>query len=476
MPAEDTRLTSQAEALEAGFRHALDHLNGLDRRSVAATRTPSEIRSRLSGHLPAPQLGEDPKRVVDGLVDACEGGHLGSPSGRFFAWVIGGTLTSSLAADWLASTWDNNAVNQACGPAACAVEEVAGGWIKSLLGLPTEASFALTTGCQMAHATALAAARNALYAGIGHDVEVEGLCDAPPLTLLTNDQRHGSIDRAARLLGLGSKALVAIPTKGTGRIRPEALTQALIAHGGPKILVLNAGDLNLGAFDDFATLIPLAKAHGAWVHVDGAFGLWARLSPRFAPLVAGVELADSWATDAHKWLNTPIDCGLAFVKDDAAHRRAMAFRVSYITAAAEGRDPMDFTPEWTRRGRGFALYAAVRELGQQGIAAMIERCCDLTEDLVDGLAQLPQCEVVAYPVLNQALVRFTDPKGSNPDADDRRTDAMISAINATGEAFFSGSTFGGRRVMRISLVNWRTSAEDIRRTLACISDVACNLT
>ena len=450
--------------------HAEAFLNSLDVRSVAAIATVDELRQRMA--LTLPEMGSDPDQVIDELVEQTAGGHLGSAGGRFFAWVIGGALPSALAADWLASTWDNNAALYACGPASAVVEEVAGAWVKQLLGLPDEASFAFTTGCQMAHVTCLAAARHALLRDAGWDVEADGLKGAPPIRTLVTEHRHGSIERAVRFLGLGTNSIVPVKTDAQSRLSPEALQTELASGDGQAIVVLDAADLNVGAIDPFEQLIPIAKAHGAWVHVDGAFGLWARVSPTHANKLAGVELADSWATDAHKWLNTPKDNGIAIVRDIQAHRAAMSVSAAYLSSSGGVRDQLDWTPDWTRRARGFAVYAAIRELGREGIADLVDRCCRFAARLADGLASLPGVELVAAPSLNQALVKFTHPDPiAADDMHDAWNDRMIEAINREGTAFFSGSRWQGRRVMRISVVNWRTNDNDIRRTLEAASRV-----
>jgi glutamate/tyrosine decarboxylase-like PLP-dependent enzyme len=458
-----------SDVLGRAYRHAVDHLEGLDTRSVAATASLQELRDRLG--VPLLAAATPAQTVIDDLVAATAGGHLGSASGRFFGWVIGGALPSALAADWLASTWDNNAGIYACGPAASVVEEVAGDWLKDVLGLPSEASFAFTTGCQLAHMTCLAAARHAVLRNVGWDVEEDGLIGAPPIRVLANDQRHASLERALRYLGLGTRALQPLKTGPDGRVAPSILKDALAAGDGPAIVALDAGDLAVGAFDPFAELIPIARAAGAWVHVDGAFGLWARASPRHRHLTLGIETADSWATDAHKWLNTPYDSGLAFVRDRQAHRAAMTLSASYIPAADDARDQVDWTPEFSRRARGYAVYAALRELGRGGVADLIDRCCVHARALAHGIAALPGAELVAAPTLNQGLVRFLDPASSEEIRHDQRTDTAITAINATGEALFSGATWRGRRVMRISVCNLRTSAEDVERTIHAVSGV-----
>jgi aromatic-L-amino-acid decarboxylase len=379
-------MTRNHPALDRALAHAGAFLDGLEDRPVAATLTVQTLRARLGKPL-APQ-GQAAEQVIDDLVADTDGGHLGSTGARFFAWVIGGALPSALAADWLVSTWDNNAALHACGPAAGVVEEVAGAWVKDILGLPCEASFAFTTGCQMAHLTCLAAARHALLRDAGWDVERDGLNGAPALRVLATEHRHGSIDRALRFLGIGTRALVPLATDAQSRVQPEVLEAALAAGDGPTLVVLDAADLNVGAYDDFARLIPMARAAGAWVHVDGAFGLWAGASPLHRHKVAGVELADSWATDAHKWLNTPKDIGIAIIRDVAAHRAAMGITAAYLISDGDTRDQIDWTPDWTRRARGFPVYAALRQLGRDGVADLVERCCALAGQLAEGLAAL----------------------------------------------------------------------------------------
>jgi aromatic-L-amino-acid decarboxylase len=457
------------QALAVAYRHAVDHLDGLDSRPVAATASVDQLRERLG--IALPRSGTPADVVIDEMVAAASGGHLGSASGRFFAWVIGGALPSALAADWLASTWDNNAALYACGPAAAVVEEVAGDWLKDILGLPREASFAFTTGCQLAHMTCLAAARHAVLANAGWGVEADGLFGAPRIRVICSTERHGSIERTLRFLGLGSNALEPIVTGDDGRISPASLDAALRSKTRPTIVVLNAADLNIGAFDPFVELIPIARNAGAWVHVDGAFGLWARASPERRHLAAGIELADSWATDAHKWLNTPQDSGLAFVRDAQAHRAAMTLSASYLTSSDDARDEIDWTPDWTRRARGFAVYAALRELGREGVANLIERCCAHATSLAYGISALPNAQLLVAPTLNQGLVRFLDPNSSSEADHDCRTDAIIESINNTGEAFFSGTDWNGRRAMRISVCNWRTNAHDVERTIRAIGSV-----
>jgi glutamate/tyrosine decarboxylase-like PLP-dependent enzyme len=450
------------KALDYTHRAASAWIDGLDERPVAARATSRELAATFRG--PLPETGSRPEEVIAWLTQNADDGMLGSASGRFFAWVIGGAVESALAADWMVATWDQNAALHACGPAAAVIEDVAGEWIKELLGLPREASFAFTTGCQLAHMTGLAAARHALLGRAQWDVEADGMFGAPPITIMTNDQKHGSVERAARYLGFGRRALLPLPTDTSDRIAPATLTKALSERSGPTIVVLNAADLNIGACDPFAELVPIAHEAGAWVHVDGAFGLFARASRKHRHHLDGVELADSWATDGHKWLNVPFDCGIAIIRDRDAHRAAMTLSASYIAAEPSARDQIDWNPEWSRRARGIPAYAALREMGRQGVEAMIDRCCAHCEALVSGIGVLPGALILHPARLNQGLVRFQR-DGQTSEQSDAFTDEIIRKINATGEAFFSGTTWRGQRAMRVSVVNWRTNSRDVERAI-----------
>jgi glutamate/tyrosine decarboxylase-like PLP-dependent enzyme len=450
-------MSSFASTLQIALQAALDHLQSLDRGGVSATAGLEQLRARLRKPLNEESL--PPEAVVEELVRDAKDGILGSAGGRFFAWVVGGALPAALAADWLTSTWDQNAGIYACGPSAAVVEEVVGEWLKDLLGLPQSASFALVTGCQMAHATCLASARHALLAQRGWDVERQGLCGAPLIRIFTSSEHHGSTQRAVQLLGMGSDQIQALPCNGSGRLSAAALEAALSGHQ-PVIVVLQAGDLNIGAYDDFETLIPLARRFGAWVHVDGAFGLWAQASSRYAHFLAGVSAADSWAADGHKWLNVPYDCGYAFVAHPEAHRGAMSHRASYLVHAEDARDQIDWNPEWSRRARGFASYAALRQLGRRGLSALIDRCCAHALALVQGIGALPGAEVLWLPRINQGLVGFQG---------DWRTDEVIAATIEEGSAFFWGTTWRGRRAMRVSVCNWQTTSADVDRAIAAVA-------
>ena len=364
------------KALEQALIHARSWIDGLDQRPVAATASVETLRRRLSKPLPVD--GTDPTSVINDLVNATEGGHLGSAGGRFFAWVIGGGLESALAADWMVSTWDQNATLSACGPAVALVEEVAGEWVKDLLDLPRDASFAFTTGCQLAHFTGLAAARHEILSRADWDVEKRGLFGSPSLHVITNQEKHDSVDRAVRYLGLGSQSIIRAETTDHGQISTRGLKNALEEAEGRAIVVLNAADLNVGACDAFVELIPIAREAGAWVHVDGAFGLFARASRSKRYLVEGVDQADSWATDGHKWLNVPFDCGIAIVRNRTAHQAAMTISADYLTAATDARDQIDWTPEWSRRARGGLKRLLVRLVSQPAATIAATGCVSIT--------------------------------------------------------------------------------------------------
>jgi len=447
------------DTLDIAFAEARRYLNSLGTRPVASRGTPAEMRAPLPTQLP--ECGIPANDVVRAIAAAAEPGLTGNAGGRFFAWVKGGALPSALAADIMCSAWDQNAVLASTSPAGAVLEEVAGRFLLDALRLPADASYAFVTGCQMAHTTALAAARHAVLEQRGWDVEAQGLQGAPAIRVLANAHHHSSVTRALRLLGLGSDCIVPLAGARPGLVDPEVLRAALAdAPDAPTILILNAGDLNIGACDDFATLCPIAHAAGAWVHVDGAFGLWANASPRLSTLVSGVERADSWATDGHKWLNTPYDCGMAITRHGKAHSAAMRMTAAYLTSGGPVRDPMDFTPEWSRRARAIPALAALMELGRDGLAAMIERCCDHAVAIYDGIAELEGATGIARPTMNQGLIRFDSKDGANI------SDAIIASINASGEAFLSGGSWNGERVMRISVCGWNTNADDVARTVA----------
>jgi glutamate/tyrosine decarboxylase-like PLP-dependent enzyme len=451
--------------LSIAAAYAAKYLETLEARPIAADATLDELRTRLAK--PFPEARRDPEQVLRELIEDVEGGILGSTNGRFFGWVIGGALPVALAADWLTSTWDQNAASNLSAPAEAVVEEICGEWAKELLAIPRSASFAFVTGSQMGHATALAAARHRLLRDRGWDVEERGLAGAPPLRILTTDNRHESILRAVRLLGIGTRAVEHVPCDGGGRMLAYALDEAL--QRSPEVatvVCLQAGDLNTGIFDPFDQICPIARGVRAWVHIDGAFGLWVAASQRYRHLLGGAEHAHSWVTDCHKWLNLPFDSGLVFIADAAAHRAAFAQRTSYSDPVDELRNQKDWNPEWSRRGRGFTAYAAIRALGRAGIGDLVDRCCAHASRLVTRIGELPGAEIVSAPVINQGLVRFLASDGDH----DRRTDRVIACIQRKGVAWFGGATWRGARVMRVSVCNWLTTDRDIDRTIETVRE------
>jgi len=436
---------------------AADWLQTLDQRPVAEQATVDELRCRLGGELPDGPV--DPLTVVEDLARAAEPGLLAIPSGRYFGFVIGGGLPAAVAADWLTSVWDQCPGFYACGPAASVAEEVAGGWLRQLLGLPERASFAFVSGCQMAHLTCLAAARHHVLQAVGWDTEELGLNGAPPIRVLVGARRHVSIDRALRFLGIGRAGLTVIPADGSARMRVSRLRSELAAGDGPAIICAQAGEVNTGAFDPLDEIADAAAQAGAWLHIDGAFGLWAAASPALRHLTRGAERADSWAFDAHKWLNVPYDSGMAYCAHPGSHRAAMTATAEYLVQGGPGqpRDAVDWTPAFSRRARGFAVYAALRSLGRHGVADLVERTCAHARAFAAGLAGLPGCQVLNEVVINQVLFRF---------GDDQTTDRILRHVVDSGEAWLSGTTFDGRRAIRLSVSNWQTSEADIAHTLA----------
>jgi len=445
------------ELLNRTAAHAADFLESLDERAIAQPVEVDELRSRLGG--PLPDGPTEPVDVLDGLVQAADEGIVATPSGRFFGFVLGGAIPAALAADWMSSAWDQNAGLYVSGPSASVVEEIAAGWLAELLRLPTGVSSAFVTGTQMAHVTALAAARFEVLRSAGWDVNERGLAGSPPIRVVVGAERHVTVDRALRLLGIGAAQLVVVPADGQGRIRADALPALA---GEPTILCAQSGNVNTGAFDPLPQLADAAAKAGAWLHVDGAFGLWAAASPSLRHLVAGVERADSWTTDAHKWLNVPYDSGLAFCAHPDAHRAAMTITASYlIQGEPDGpRDQVDWTPEFSRRARGFPVYAALRSLGRSGVAELVERCCAHARTFAERLVAEPEVEVLNEVVLNQVLVRFGD--------SDQRTQEVGRRVRESGEAWMSGTRWHDLDALRISVSNWQTTDADVSRAVRAI--------
>jgi len=379
--------------------------------------------------------------------------------------VIGGALPVAVAADWLASAWDQNAGAYPASPALSIAEEVAAAWVRDVLGLPSGCGVGFVTGCQMAHLTCLAAARHAVLRDAGWDVEAHGLQGGPPLRVIASEQAHVTLFVACRMLGLGAERVRRVLTDDQGRMLPAELETALAEREGPTIVCAQAGEINTGAFDPIDEILELCRGRDAWCHVDGAFGLWAAASPTRRGLAAGFERADSWATDAHKWLNVPYDCGIAAVADSSAHRAAMTSTSAYIPEHDVDLPwGVDWAPEFSRRARGVPVYAALRSLGRTGLGKLIDRSCDQAECMANRLAEADGVEVLNDVVLNQVLVRFDD--------DDRATNAVIERTQQDGTCWLGGSNFRGRAVMRVSFVGWQTTIDDVDRSAAAILEAA----
>ncbi len=451
----------QHRLLERAAELGIEYVESVPRRAVGPAATIEELRATLKQPLADGPI--EGLEVIEALARDADPGLAQMGSGRYFGFVIGGVLPVALAADWLTSAWDQNAGLALPTPAAAVVEEVVGGWLKEILGIPARASFALVTGCQVAHATALAAARHHVLAQVGHDVERDGLVGAPPIRVVAGAKRHGTIDRALRLLGLGTGCVRVVRADSQGRMVVEALRDELAGERGlPTIVCAQLGEVNTGACDNLDAVADAASEAGAWLHVDGAFGLWASASPAHRHLTAGVERADSWATDAHKWLNVPYDNGIAFCAHPAAHQSALGIRSAYLIHADPdaARDPVDWNPEHSRRARGFTIYAALRSLGRDGVAELIERSCSRAQALAAGLSKLPGCEILNEVVLNQVLLRFED---------DETTDRVVAAVQASGEAWMGGTVWDDRRAIRISVSSWQTNEEDVERTISAFA-------
>jgi glutamate/tyrosine decarboxylase-like PLP-dependent enzyme len=431
--------------------HSEDYLTGLPaRRVVSPVRSPEGLPG-LGGELPDGPT--DPVEVLDRLVDGARDGITATGSGRFFGFVIGGALPAGVAADMMTTTWDQNVGMRAVTPAACAAEDAVERWSLDLLGLPSTAVVGLVPGGMAANFTCLAAARGAVLRRVGWDLDSDGLHGAPRVHVLAGADRHEAVDRALRFLGLGRPAPVGVD--GHGRMRPEALAAALaeVPEGAPLVVCLYAGHINTGAYDPFADLVPLVRERGGWVHVDGAIGLWAAASERLRHLTTGLAGADSWATDAHKTLNVPYDCGLAIVADPQAMSSAMSMHADYlITSESSPLEPMARTPEWSRRGRGFATWAVLRSLGRRGVADLVDRLHDNAVAMATGLAAIPGVEVVNEVHSTQVCARL---------GTDEQTQALVEAVLADGRTWISGSRWHGRAVVRVSMSNWMTDQEDI---------------
>ncbi|WP_047519479.1 pyridoxal phosphate-dependent decarboxylase family protein [Microbacterium sp. ZOR0019] len=452
---KETAPDDRTRALETAHDAALRFLDSVAERPVWPRASLDEMLTAFGG--PLPEHGVDAAAVVEEMAVLADPGLVAIPGGRFFGFVIGGTHPAALAADWLVSAWDQNSGSSTLTPATVAMERIAGQWMLEAFGLPATASVGFVTGGQLANFTCLAAARHSVLARAGWDIAEQGFHGSPPLRLVVGTHRHGSIDRAARFLGIGRAELTIVPTDGQGRMSPEALDQALVGAEGPLIVCLQAGEVHTGAFDDFAALIPLARRHGAWIHVDGAFGLWAAASPGLSHLTAGMADADSWATDAHKTLNVPYDCGMAIVRDPADS--IAAFRTGGDYLIYSGLDPWDVTPELSRRARGVPAWAALRSLGRSGIAELIDRLHANAVAMAAGLRTVESVEVINDVDYTQVMFRL----GS-----DEATRALGAAILVDGTAAMTGAEWEGRAALRCSMSSWATTPEDIGRTVEAI--------
>lgn len=444
-------------ALQTALRHAQARLAELRTGPVVAAATAEQVRKALGETLP--EQPSDPAEVVELLATAARPGLVGTPSGRFYGFVIGGVLPAALAADWLTSAWDQNSGLRATSPAHAALEDLAAAWLLDLLGLPAGAAVGFVTGATMANFTGLAAGRDAVLARAGWDAGTRGLAGAPRVRVLVGAERHDTVDLALRYLGLGAPEVV--PVDAQGRVRADAMIQALAGRPGPTLVCLQAGNVHSGAFDPFAEVIPAARAAGAWVHVDGAFGLWAAANPRTRELVAGVDGADSWATDAHKTLNVPYDSGLVVVRDPAAIRAAMSMHGDYLIADQTHLDPHERVPELSRRARAVAVWAALRSLGRAGVAELVDRLCRHAAALAEQAAALPGVTVLNDVVFTQVCLWF----GS-----DARTREVGRRLLADGRVWMTGSRWQGREVLRISVSNWSTDQDDLAVAVAALRD------
>ena len=441
--------------LELAAQLGDEHVATADQRHVGWRAEADVLRASLGRELSLD--GEDADAVLRALAADAEPGLVTSTSPRYFGFVIGGVLPVARAADWMTVAWDQNAGGYSCSPAMSVVEELAGGWARELLGLPEGVSHGFTTGCQMAHVTALAVARHTVLARSGWDVEERGVNGAPPLRVIVPADRHITVDFAVRLLGLGTGNLRTVPCDDQGRVIPAELERELAREPDvPAIVTAQAGNVNTGAFEEFGAVCELAHAHGGWVHVDGAFGLWAAATERRRALTANVEQADSWATDGHKTLNVPHDCGMVFVRDADAHFQTIAVDAHYLQRGHGERNNGDWSPDFSRRARATPVYAVLRTLGRRGVARLVDGMCDRAAQFAELLGADPRAEVLNDVVFNQVLVRFGD--------SDDVTDRVTAGIQQEGTCWASATEWRGRRALRISVSNWATTGEDVERS------------
>lgn len=451
-----TNLLQQAAELAERYR------NSVAARRVFPDITPDELRRRMA--VPLADDGLTAENVISELAAAAEPGLVASAGPRYFGFVIGGSLPVTTAADWLTSAWDQNAGIYAASPAASVAEEVAAAWLLELLHLPATASVGFVTGGGTANLTCLAAARHEVLRRAGWDVEQNGLQGGPQINVVITDEAHATIFSALRVLGLGAARVKRVPTDAQGRMIASEFARVLESCTDPTIVSAQAGNVNTGSFDPLEEITELAHKRDVWVHVDGAFGMWAAASDRLRHLARGAERADSWAVDAHKWLNVPYDCGLAICAHPAAHRGAMGISAAYLVQSKRERDNFDLTPEFSRRARGFTVYAALRYLGRKGVSDLIERCCARARQMAELLRKQPGVKILNDVVLNQVLVRFQD--------SDEATRAVIDRVQQDGTCWLGGTIWHGMAAMRISISNWSTSEKDIELSAASIANAA----
>lgn len=444
---------------------AATYMDGVAARPVGATVDQQALRAALGGPLPEGPTADE--TVIAELARRADAGLVATTGPRYFGFVTGGAVPVTVAAEWLAAAWDQNGALYVMSPAVAVMEDVVAGWILELLGLPSTASVGFVTGCHMANVTCLAAARHEVLRRAGWDVEADGLQRAPHITVVVGDEVHISTVGSLRMLGFGARDLVRVPVDGQGRMRADALATTLAGIHGPIIVCAQAGNVSTGASDPMAAIVAAAHARGAWVHVDGAFGLWAAAVPALAAQVAGVAGADSWATDAHKWLNVPYDSGLAIVAHPEAHRAAMSLRASYLQRGAdEERSGMDWVPESSRRARVIPLYAALRTLGAGGVRDLVARTCALAQRFAARLAAEPGVRILNEVALNQVLVTFT---GTATRDDAATTHLVIARVQREGTCWAGGATWQGQEAMRVSVSNWSTTEADVDRSAAAIA-------
>jgi glutamate/tyrosine decarboxylase-like PLP-dependent enzyme len=469
-------MTDRRDLLGRTADLAADFLDRLPDRPVSPRVDLAALRERLGG--PIPERGEKAQGVIEALARDAEPGIVGSAGPRYFGFVVGGGVPASLAADWLTSAWDQNAGLYALSPAASVVEEVAADWLVDLFGLPAGSSVGFVTGATMASFTAIAAARHRVLEAAGWNHEEDGLVGAPPIAVVVGDEAHVTIFVSLQMLGLGRGRVHRVAADEQGRMRPDALRETLARIDGPTIVCAQAGNVNTGAFDPLPEIVAAVRERpNDWLHIDGAFGLWAAAVPGLRDRVDGLAGADSWTTDAHKWLNVPYDSGIVVVRDAAAHHAAMTLGAAYYVETAGGeRDPYNWVPESSRRARGFSIYAALRSLGRDGLAGMIDGCCAIARRMADGLRAAEGVTILNDVVLNQVLVRFEPTGGGDAAATDAFTRAVIAAVQADGTCWLGGTTWHGMAAMRISVSNWSTTEADadlsIDAILRCAAAVA----